>query len=41
MSSNRSDKRRKTAARIMALILAVIMVMGVGVYIFIMIGGGS
>ncbi len=39
MSSKKSN-RRQTAVRIMALFLAAIMALSVGVYIFIMIGGG-
>ena len=37
--SNRRQKRNKLFVRVMAIILALIMVAGVGFYIFAMIGG--
>ena len=38
MSSKRPDKR-KTMVRALCLVLAAIMVLGMGVYIFMLIGG--
>ena len=40
MSSKKKVNRRQTAVRALALFLAAIMALSVGVYIFIMIGGG-
>jgi len=35
------ETKRKTGARLLAFILAITMLLGVGVYIFILIGYGS
>ena len=40
MAGNKNAQRKTLFVRIMALLLAAIMVLGVGVYIFILIGGG-
>lgn len=38
--SSRKGNRKQTAVRVMALFLAAVMALSVGVYIFILIGGG-
>ena len=40
MAGNKKVQKKTLFVRIMALVLAAIMVLGVGVYIFILIGGG-
>ena len=39
MSSNKKANRKKTAVRVVSLILAIVMVLGVAFYIILLIGG--